>query len=71
MIPWRLLKDIQSGNSSEIGHNNSRVGGNEDLDGPDALQKEEDAPGHPVICSMSKGKSYLVKGVVLFNSNLL
>ena len=59
-------ENIQSGNFSEIGHNNSRVRSNEDLDEPDTLKKEVVA-GHPVTCPVSKGKNYLVKSAVVMN----
>ena len=35
------------------------------MDGPDALQKEEDAPRHPVTHSMRKDKKYLAKCAVM------
>ena len=62
-------EDIQSGNSSEVGCNNSGVGGNEDLDLPDSSQKEEDAPRHPVTHILSKGKSYVVKRDVVMTQS--
>ena len=55
----RGTEDIQSGNSSEIGHTKCRVGGNEDLNGLHSSQKEANEPRCPVTQSMSKGKSYL------------
>ena len=58
-------EDIQPGNSPEIDHDNSGGGGNEDLDGQDASQKEEDAPRHPVGHTMSKSRSYLPKSAVV------
>ena len=62
---------IQSWNSSQIGHNESGVGSNEDMDKPDASQKEEDALKHPVTYNISKGKSYLVKSAVVMTQSVM